>query len=63
MKPTNKIDTAEADLEKEAARRRRLRDLLKFEGKMLWEGDLDDLRERRPRGREICAPENSTAGT
>lgn len=32
----------------EYARRRRLRDLLKFEGKMAWEGDLDALRKRRP---------------
>ena len=32
------------------ARRRRLRRLLKFEGKLQWEGDLDRLRKRR-RGR------------
>ncbi|MGH9400294.1 MAG: type II toxin-antitoxin system VapB family antitoxin [Thermoanaerobaculia bacterium] len=32
------------------ARRRRLRALLKFAGKLRWEGDLDALRKRR-RGR------------
>jgi len=31
------------------ARRRRLRGLLKFEGRMRWEGDLEDLRKREPR--------------
>lgn len=35
---------------REYARRRRLRVLLKFQGKCQWEGDLDDLRGRR-RGR------------
>jgi Arc/MetJ family transcription regulator len=29
-------------------RRRRLRGLLAFEGKLSWEGDLDQLRKRRP---------------
>lgn len=29
------------------ARRRSLRGLLKYEGKMRWEGDLDALRKRR----------------
>lgn len=29
------------------AYRRRLRDLLDFEGKVRWEGDLDELRERK----------------
>jgi len=29
------------------ARRRRLRRLLRFEGKLRWEGDLDGLRKRR----------------
>jgi Arc/MetJ family transcription regulator len=33
---------------REYARRRRLRGLLKFEGKARWEGDLDELRRRRP---------------
>jgi len=32
---------------REYARRRRLRRLLKFRGKLRWEGDLDDLRGRR----------------
>jgi Arc/MetJ family transcription regulator len=31
----------------EYARRRRLQKILEFEGKMRWEGDLDDLRGRR----------------
>ena len=31
------------------ARRRRLRGLLKFEGRMRWEGDLEDLRKRESR--------------
>ncbi len=31
----------------EYARRRRLQGFLEFEGKMPWEGDLDDLRGRR----------------
>ena len=31
------------------ARRRRLRGLLKFRGKLKWEGDLDALRKRRSR--------------
>jgi Arc/MetJ family transcription regulator len=31
---------------REFARRRRLRGLLKFEGKLRWEGDLDQLRRR-----------------
>lgn len=30
----------------EYARRRRLRRLLEFQGKIQWEGDLDRLRER-----------------
>jgi len=29
------------------ARRRRLRDILRLEGKVRWEGDLDALRRRR----------------
>ena len=33
---------------REFARRRRLRDLLKFQGRVRWEGDLDDLRKREP---------------
>ena len=35
---------------REFARRRRLRKLLKLRGKVGWEGDLDQLRERRPQG-------------
>jgi Arc/MetJ family transcription regulator len=31
------------------ARRRKLRRLLKFEGKFRWEGSLDSLRKRRGR--------------
>ncbi len=31
---------------REFVRRRKLRDFLKFEGKMQWEGDLDALRQR-----------------
>lgn len=33
---------------REYARRRRLRGLLVFEGKLRWEGDLDQLRRREP---------------
>ena len=33
---------------REYARRRRVRGLLRFQGKVEWEGDLDDLRRRRP---------------
>jgi Arc/MetJ family transcription regulator len=33
------------------ARRRRLKRLLKFEGKSGWEGDLEALRKRRRSGR------------
>lgn len=33
---------------REYARRRRLRGLLAFEGKLRWEGDLDRLRRRKP---------------
>lgn len=32
---------------REYARRRRLQGFLQFEGKLPWEGDLDDLRKRR----------------
>lgn len=32
---------------REYARRRRLQEFLQFEGKLLWEGDLDELRKRR----------------
>lgn len=32
---------------REYARRRRLQEILEFEGKMRWEGDLDQLRGRR----------------
>jgi Arc/MetJ family transcription regulator len=37
------------DALREYARRRKLQGLLKFEGKMSWEGDLDDLRKRETR--------------
>jgi Arc/MetJ family transcription regulator len=33
---------------REYARRRRQRQLLELEGKIPWEGDLDELRLRRP---------------
>jgi len=36
---------------REYARRRRLRGLLKFQGKARWEGHLDDLRHRKRRSR------------
>lgn len=32
---------------REYARRRRLQEFLQFEGKLPWEGDLDELRKRR----------------
>lgn len=32
---------------REYARKRRLQELLSFEGKMAWEGDLDELRGRK----------------
>jgi len=35
----------------EFARRRRLRGLLKFRGKMRWQGNLDELRGREQRSR------------
>ena len=35
------------DALREYARRRRVREILQFEGKLPWEGDLDDLRGRR----------------
>ena len=34
---------------REYARRRRLRSLLRFEGRARWTGDLDALRQRRGR--------------
>lgn len=34
---------------REFARRRRLRGLVKFRGKMRWQGNLDELRSRSPR--------------
>ena len=34
---------------REFVRRRKVRELLKFEGKMQWEGDLDALRGRENR--------------
>jgi Arc/MetJ family transcription regulator len=37
------------DALREYARRRRLRGLLKFRGKVRWEGNLDQLRERTGR--------------
>ena len=36
---------------REYSRRRRLRGLLAFEGKLAWQGDLDRLRKRRPEPR------------
>jgi Arc/MetJ family transcription regulator len=33
---------------REYTRRRRLRGFLELEGKVRWEGDLDELRKRRP---------------
>jgi Arc/MetJ family transcription regulator len=36
------------DALREFTRRRRLQGFLKFEGKMNWEGDLDQLRRRKP---------------
>ena len=39
------------DALREYARRRRLRELLKFRGKVRWEGNLDELRERGRPGR------------
>jgi hypothetical protein len=45
---------------RERSRRGKLQDLLEFEGKMRWEGDLDNLRKRnkgplggRPEGAEF----------
>ncbi len=35
------------DALREYARRRRLRGFLAFEGKLRWEGDLDELRRRK----------------
>ena len=32
---------------REFARRRRVRRLLKYRGRVRWEGDLDELRERK----------------
>jgi Arc/MetJ family transcription regulator len=37
------------DALREYARRRRLQELLRFEGKVHWQGDLDELRGRRKR--------------
>lgn len=34
---------------REYSRRRRLQEFLKFEGKVRWEGDLNELRGRRQR--------------
>ena len=39
---------------REYARRRKIRDFLKYEGKMHWEGDLDDLRRREGRRALLC---------
>ena len=36
---------------REYARRRRVRGLLKFRGRVRWEGNLDELRSRVPRRR------------
>ena len=37
------------DALREYARRRRLQELLQFEGRARWQGDLDELRGRRKR--------------
>ena len=37
------------DALREYARRRKVRELLNFEGQMTWEGNLDELRQRRGR--------------
>jgi len=34
---------------REYSRRRRVRELLKFQGRVRWQGNLDDLRKREPR--------------
>lgn len=39
------------DALREFARRRRVRGLLRFRGKVAWEGDLDALRKREARAR------------
>jgi Arc/MetJ family transcription regulator len=39
------------DALREYARRRRLRGMLKFQGKVRWEGNLDELRQRERAGR------------
>ncbi len=36
---------------REYARRRSVRELLRFQGRARWEGTLDDLRKREPRRR------------
>ena len=36
---------------REYARRRAVRELLRFQGRVRWEGSLDDLRKREPRRR------------
>jgi len=45
-----KTDVINAAL-REYARRRRVRGLLRFGGKVRWEGNLDELRQRGPRRR------------
>jgi len=45
-----KTDVINAAL-REYARRRRVRGLLRFRGKVRWEGNLDELRQREPRRR------------
>jgi Arc/MetJ family transcription regulator len=34
---------------REYSRRRKVRELLKFQGRARWQGNLDDLRKREPR--------------
>jgi Arc/MetJ family transcription regulator len=41
-----KTDVINEALRDYARRRRRLQEFLEFEGKMRWEGDLDQLRNR-----------------
>jgi len=45
-----KTDVINAAL-REYARRRRVRGLLRFQGKVRWEGNLDEIRQRERRSR------------
>jgi len=46
MLEKTKTDVAN-EAAREHARRLRVREILQFEGKLPWEGDLDELRRRR----------------